>query len=59
MYELKDKVKIKNKKELEEVPKMGSMKLFMPRDVQNANSLILSQINSNKYSWEIDGERVK
>lgn len=36
----------------------GSIKLILPRDVQNANSLIFSQINLNKYSWDIDGEKV-
>jgi hypothetical protein len=36
----------------------NSIKFMLPRDVQNANSLIFSQINLNKYSWEVQGENV-
>jgi hypothetical protein len=37
----------------------NSLKLILPRDVQNANCIIFSKINLNKYFWEIDGEKVK
>lgn len=35
-----------------------SIEYMLPREVQNANSLIFSQINLNKYAWEKEGELV-
>lgn len=54
---LKDRVNQKqgSDKILNEIP---AIKLMMPREVQNANSLIFSQINLNKYTWEEHGEKV-
>ncbi len=37
---------------------VAPLKLIMTRDMQNASSLINSQMNLNKYSWEEDGENV-
>ena len=61
MKEINSKNKRNSKKynlKSENVNKNGVIKLMMPREVQNANSLIFSQINLNKYSWEEDGENV-
>ncbi len=33
-------------------------KIIIPRDLQNANSLIFSKNTMTKYSWEKDGEKV-
>jgi hypothetical protein len=32
---------------------------LLPRDVQNANSLLNSEIFVNNYTWEKDGKEVK
>jgi hypothetical protein len=60
--QIKRKEKLKErepKKEKDKLDEIGAIKLMIPREVQNANSLIFSQINLNKYSWEEDGEKVK
>jgi hypothetical protein len=49
----------KSKKRNSRENNISSIKLLMPRDVQNANSLIISKINLNKFCWEKDGENVK
>ncbi len=59
-----DKMKIRNysnkeKSQLNVNEINNSIKLMLPRDVQNAKSLIFSQINLNKYSWEDQGDKVK
>lgn len=45
-------------KDLSSISSNVRMKLMMPRDVENANNLISSQHNLNKYTWEEHGEQV-
>lgn len=52
----KKKKHTRTKQEIRDMHK--SIQLMMPRDVQNANSLVFSQINLNKYSWNNQGEKV-
>ncbi len=55
---MEDNDKVKNKNSSNIINKMNinnSIKSMLPREIQNANSLIFSQINLNKYSWEEDG----
>jgi hypothetical protein len=48
----------KSKKRNSKENNISTIKLLMPRDVQNANSLIISKINLNKFCWDKDGEKV-
>lgn len=63
MLEIREKLKKDSNKVLKPKSKdhiiSGTVNLVLPRDVVNANALILGQVNLNKYSWETDGAEVK
>jgi hypothetical protein len=61
MEEIKDieRDSFKKMKDMSNISLMNSMNIILPRDIQNATSLLSSQKNMNKFSWEEEGDNVK